>query len=79
MQCRMEDQLHAGQVFFFRTMSWSTGQGVAKDQSNGSIRRGRGKVETRAWTRPKSADPGSPTAPAAYQGTTGRKLMEGPC
>lgn len=68
----MEEQLNAGQVFFFRTVS--TGQGGAKGQGDRSIRRGREKVESRVLEKAKKWGPRSPPPdPATYQGTTRRK------
>lgn len=58
MQCRLEEQLNAGQDCFFRIMS--TGQGVAKGQSNRPTRRRREKVEIRILEKAKKWGPRFP-------------------
>lgn len=71
MWCRMEEQLNAGQDFFFRIMS--TGQGVTKGQSNRPIRRGRDKVEIKIPEKTKKWGPRFPRRFSSSQGTTRRK------
>lgn len=73
----MEEQLNAGQVFFFRTVS--TGQGGAKGQGDRSIRRGREKVESRVLEKAKKWGPRSPHRPNNLPRYNQEKeLTEGP-